>query len=343
MNDEKYIKRAIELAKNARATAAPNPMVGAVVVHNGKIIGEGYHVKSGQPHAEVNAIRSVKDKTMLADSTIYVTLEPCAHYGKTPPCAKLIIDMKIPRVVVGCKDPFSEVDGKGIEMLRQAGCSVKVGVLEDECRELIKRFVVFHTEKRPYIQLKWAESADGYMDVLRTDGTPVVLSNALTSVLTHKRRSEVKAILVGRSTAILDNPSLTVRHWRGENPLRVVIDKDLSVPASSALFDDSAPTIVFNSVINDVVGKTEYVCLDFSGDVLGGVLSFLYSRNIQSLMVEGGAFTLNKFIDKGLWDEAVVEKTRVSLGNGVSAPVMKVYSSLTEEQHFGHFFLCYER
>lgn len=149
MNDEKYIKRAIELAKNARATAAPNPMVGAVIVHNGKIIGEGYHIKSGQPHAEVNAIRSVKDKTLLADSTIYVTLEPCAHYGKTPPCAKLIIDMNIPRVVVGCKDPFSKVDGKGIEMLRQSGCSVKVGVLEDECRELIKRFVVFHTEKRP--------------------------------------------------------------------------------------------------------------------------------------------------------------------------------------------------
>lgn len=343
MNDEKYIKRAIELAKNARATAAPNPMVGAVIVHNGKIIGEGYHIKSGQPHAEVNAIRSVKDKTLLADSTIYVTLEPCAHYGKTPPCAKLIIDMKIPRVVVGCKDPFSKVDGKGIEMLRQAGCSVKVGVLEDECRELIKRFVVFHTEKRPYIQLKWAESADGYMDVLRTGGSPVVLSNALTSVLTHKRRSEVKAILVGRNTAVLDNPSLTVRHWRGENPLRVVIDKDLSVPISSALFDDSAPTIVFNSVKNDFVGKTEYVCLDFDGDVLGGVLSFLYSRNIQSLMVEGGAFTLNEFIDRGLWDEAVVEKTRVSLGNGVSAPVMKVYSSLTEEQHFGHFFLCYER
>lgn len=341
MNDEKYIRRAIELAKKALATAAPNPMVGAVVVHNGKIIGEGYHIRSGEPHAEVNAIRAVRDKSLLADSTIYVTLEPCAHYGKTPPCAKLIIDMKIPRVVVGCKDPFSKVDGKGIEMLKQAGCSVKVGVLEDECMDLIKRFVAFHTKRRPYIQLKWAESADGYIDVLRTGGSPVALSNSLTSVLMHKRRSEVKAILVGSNTAVLDNPSLTVRHWSGENPIRVLIDRKLSVPISSALYDGVANTIVFNSVKSEVDGKVEYVRLDFGRDILQSILAFLYSRNVQSLMIEGGAYTLQKFIDKELWDEAVVEKTSALLGGGVSAPKMKGYCSLCEEQHFGHYFLHY--
>ena len=220
--DEIYMHRCIQLARNGWCGAAPNPMVGAVIVCDGKIIGEGYHAKCGEAHAEVNAIRSVKNQELLKRSTIYVSLEPCAHYGKTPPCADLIVEKQLKRVVVGCQDPFAKVDGKGIEKLRQAGIEVTVGVLETECLELIERFVTYHARKRPFITLKWAQSEDGFIDLNRTAGEPVKLSNDFTSMLVHKRRAEHDAILVGTRTALLDNPSLNVRNWYGKSPLRLV-------------------------------------------------------------------------------------------------------------------------
>ena len=217
MKEEKYMRRCIQLAKNGLCNVSPNPMVGAVIVCEGQIIGEGYHIRCGEAHAEVNAIRSVKDPSLLKHSTIYVSLEPCSHHGKTPPCADLIIEKQIPRIVIGCQDPFSKVAGKGIQKLRDAGCEVIVGVLETECRELIRKFITFHTLHRPYIVLKWAESADGFIDLERTEGQPVILSTPLTSMLVHKKRAESDAIMVGTRTALLDNPALTVRTQSGAN------------------------------------------------------------------------------------------------------------------------------
>lgn len=222
MEEEKYMRRCIELAANGLCNVAPNPMVGAVIVCDGRIIGEGYHIRCGEAHAEVNAIRSVKDESLLQRSTIYVSLEPCSHYGKTPPCADLIIEKQIPRIVIGCQDPFSKVAGRGIQKLRDAGREVIVGVLEKECRHLIRRFITFNTLHRPFITLKWAESADHFIDIERTNGKPMILSSPLSSMLVHKKRAEADAIMVGRRTALLDNPSLTVRNWYGHNPIRIV-------------------------------------------------------------------------------------------------------------------------
>lgn len=318
--DEKYIRRCIELASNGLCNAAPNPMVGAVIVHNGKIIGEGYHARCGEGHAEVNAIRSVKDESLLKESTIYVSLEPCSHYGKTPPCADLIISKGIPRVVVGCIDPFSQVSGRGIQKLRDAGIDVTVGVLEEECKHLIRRFVTFNTQKRPYITLKWAESADGFIDANRENGSPVVLSTPITSMYVHKQRAEHKAILVGRRTALLDNPSLTTRNWYGVNPLRLVIDRTLSLPSDLKLFDHSTPTLVFTEKEKAAEENLEYITLDFSKDILPQILTVLYERKIQSLLVEGGTTLLQSFIDSELWDEMFVEHSEKVLGEGVKSP-----------------------
>ena len=320
--DEKYIRRCIELASNGLCNAAPNPMVGAVIVHNGKIIGEGYHAKCGEGHAEVNAIRSVKDETLLKEATIYVSLEPCSHYGKTPPCADLIISKGIPRVVVGCIDPFSQVSGRGICKLREAGIDVTVGVLEEECKNLIRRFVTFNTQKRPYITLKWAESADGYIDINRENGSPVVLSTPVTSMYVHKQRAEHKAILVGRRTALLDNPSLTTRNWYGKNPLRLVIDRNLTLPAELKLFDHSTPTMVFTEKQKNSEDNLEYVALDFSKDILPQICTVLYDRKIQSLLVEGGTTLLQSFIDSELWDEIFVEHSENVLYEGVKSPII---------------------
>ena len=320
--DEKYIRRCIELASNGLCNAAPNPMVGAVIVHNGKIIGEGYHAKCGEGHAEVNAIRSVKDETLLKETTIYVSLEPCSHYGKTPPCADLIISKGIPRVVVGCIDPFSQVSGRGIRKLREAGIDVTVGVLEEECKNLIRRFVTFNTQKRPYITLKWAESADGYIDINRENGSPVVLSTPVTSMYIHKQRAEHKAILVGRRTALLDNPSLTTRNWYGKNPLRLVIDRNLTLPAELKLFDHSTPTMVFTEKQKNSEDNLEYVALDFSKDILPQICTVLYDRKIQSLLVEGGTTLLQSFIDSELWDEIFVEHSEKVLYEGVKSPII---------------------
>ena len=319
-NDEKYMLRCVELARNALCTAAPNPMVGAVIVCRGRIVGEGYHVHCGQGHAEVNAIASVKDESLLKESTLYVSLEPCSHYGKTPPCADLIVRKGIPRVVVGCVDPFPLVAGRGIRKLREAGVEVTVGVLEAECRELIRRFVTFHTERRPYITLKWAESADGYLDVRREAGQPVVLSTPLSSVYVHRQRAEHKAILVGTRTALLDNPSLTVRHWYGADPLRLVIDRRLELPDSLRLFDGTVPTCVFTECEQASRPGVEYVRTDFSQDILPQVFRYLYDRQLQSLLVEGGSRLLQSFVDGDWWDELYVEYSSVVLGDGVPAP-----------------------
>jgi diaminohydroxyphosphoribosylaminopyrimidine deaminase/5-amino-6-(5-phosphoribosylamino)uracil reductase len=323
-------------------------MVGAVIVCEGKIIGEGYHVHCGEGHAEVNAIRSVKDPSLLRRSTLYVTLEPCSHYGKTPPCADLIIDRQIPRIVVGTQDPFPEVSGRGIRKLREAGREVAVGILETECRELIRRFITFHTRHRPFITLKWAESADGFIDRCRTDGKPTILSSPLTAMQVHKMRAEHTAILVGTRTARLDNPSLTVRQWYGRSPVRIVLDRNLSLlsgtsslPADSLhLFDGSVPTLVFTErTTASPLPRVEYIPTDYSRDILPQLLHTLYERKLQSLLVEGGARLLQSFIDAHLWDEAMIEQSPMRLQSGVAAPVIK--GDETARTIFGRRFRYY--
>lgn len=333
--EEKYINRCIQLARNGEGHVAPNPMVGAVIVYKERIIGEGYHARYGEAHAEVNAIRSVKDESLLKDSIIYVSLEPCAHYGKTPPCAKLIIEKQIPRVVIGCQDPFSKVAGRGIQMLREAGVEVKVGVMEQACKDLIKKFILFNTKKRPYITLKWAESADGYLDINRTDGKPVILSTSLTTMLVHKKRAEADGIIVGTRTALLDNPSLTVRNWYGKNPTRIVIDKDLSLPSSLHLFQENIPTLCFTQKEASGNNDVEYIQLDFQSDILPQMMTILYKKGIQSILVEGGSILLESFIKDNLWDEAYVEKSAVCLQDGVKAPYIDRKSICENERHFG--------
>ena len=336
MEEEKYMRRCIQLALNGRCNVSPNPMVGAVIVCDGKIIGEGYHIRCGEAHAEVNAIRSVKDESLLKHSTIYVSLEPCSHYGKTPPCADLILEKQIPRIVIGCQDPFSKVAGNGIRKLREAGREVIVGVLEKECWELIRHFVTFHTLHRPYIILKWAESKDGFLDICRTGGNPIILSTPETSMLVHKKRAEADAIMVGTRTALLDNPSLTVRNWHGRNPLRVVLDKDLSLPPSIRLLDGAAKTLVFTTKHCDNSPNIEYITLDYHLPILSQVMENLYQKNIQSLLVEGGARLHQSLLDNDLWDEIFVEKCSTQLlGNGVKAPKISDKISYTIEERFG--------
>lgn len=343
MEEEKYMRRCIELARNGLCNTAPNPMVGAVIVCDGQIIGEGYHIRCGEAHAEVNAIRSVRNPELLKRSTIYVSLEPCAHYGKTPPCADLIVEKQIPRIVIGCQDPFAKVAGRGIRKLLDAGREVKVGVLEAECKALIRRFVTFHTRRRPYVTLKWAQSADGYLDIARQEGSPVVLSSPLTSMLVHKKRAEHSAIMVGTRTALLDDPSLTVRHWYGPQPVRVVLDRHLSLPATLHLLDGSAPTLVFTAEQQprETKRQVEYITVDYSREVLPQVMEALYARGLQSLLVEGGSRLLQSFIDARLWDEAFIERSPLMLHGGVEAPVMDAHLPYDVEETFGHTILHY--
>lgn len=346
--DERYMARCLELAACGRFGAAPNPMVGAVIVHNGKIIGEGYHRQCGGPHAEVNAVRSVSDERLLREATMYVSLEPCAHYGKTPPCADMIVEKGIPRVVIGCRDSFDQVDGKGIQKLRAAGIEVTVGVLEKECLELNRAFFTFHGKKRPYITLKWAQSADGYIDKDRNVGDSneaVRFSTDETAVRVHRLRALSDAILVGRRTAELDNPSLTTRLWPGANPLRLVIDRKGTLGKSLNLFDGTTKTVVFTEVFRDFEGREniEQVQLDFGRDILPQMMDYLYEHKVQRLLVEGGAVLLQSFIDSGLWDEAFVEEAPSALGGGVKAPNMenempkeKIESFGRQIKHFLH-------
>ena len=317
------MQRCIQLAQFGEAGAPPNPLVGAVIVCRGRIIGEGYHRRCGGPHAEVNAIRSVSDQSLLRQSTLYVSLEPCAHYGKTPPCADLIIEKGIPRVVVGCIDPFAKVCGLGIRKLREAGVEVAVGALEDECRRLNRRFFTFHEKQRPWVTLKWAQSRDGFIDRLRRDDeASAQLSTPFTQMLVHRLRARSQAILVGTQTALRDNPSLTNRLWPGGQPLRLVIDRHGILPPTLRLFDDSAPTHVYPT-----------------GN-LTEILSDLHQRGIQSLLVEGGALLLRSFLEQGLWDEARVETAAISLGQGVRAPEIPLSLMTREEVADGHK-ICY--
>lgn len=330
--DEKYMRRCLQLARNGICGASPNPMVGAVIVHNGRIIGEGYHAHYGGPHAEVNAISSVTQPELLCRSTIYVSLEPCSHYGHTPPCADLIISKQIPRVVIGCQDPFSEVAGRGIKRLRDAGREVIVGVLEKECLDLNRKFITFHTKHRPYILLKWAQSADGFIG----DGEkPILLSSPLTQMIAHKHRSECAAILVGRRTALTDNPSLTTRFWSGAHPVRLVIDKDLTLPADLRLFDGQVPTWVFTQKEHPQHHSVDYINLDFRTDILPQIMEQLFKRNIQSVLVEGGAAVLQSFIDADLWDEADIELCPQKIVKGIKAPVMKREKEYKNDEFFG--------
>jgi diaminohydroxyphosphoribosylaminopyrimidine deaminase/5-amino-6-(5-phosphoribosylamino)uracil reductase len=336
--DEKYISRCLELARNGLCTTPPNPMVGAVIVCKNRIIGEGYHIHHGQAHAEVNAIQSVKEKDIpfLKEATMYVSLEPCSHYGKTPPCADLIIEKGIPHVVVGCLDPFPLVAGRGIKRLRDAGIDVKVGVLEEECRQLNRKFITFNTNKRPYIILKWAESTDKFIGKEHYNSNPIILSSNLTQMLVHKKRSENSAILVGRRTALMDNPSLTTRVWYGKNPVRITIDKDLTLPSIIHFYDGKVPTIIFTSkAINKKVPNTEFIQLDFSSNILLQIMNVIYNKKLQSLLVEGGAQLLQSFIDSNLWDEAFVEESPIKLKDGTKAPNISNCYLKDSEIHFG--------
>lgn len=329
--ENKYMARCISLARGGAGGVAPNPMVGAVVVHQGEIIGEGYHRKYGEAHAEVNAIASVRDESLLKEATMYVSLEPCSHYGKTPPCAELIIKKQIPRVVIGCLDPFPEVSGRGVRMLREAGVEVVTGVMEKEAWELNRVFMTFQEKRRPYIYLKWAQSADGFMDRLRTDNSSpaVVLSSPETMRRVHRLRADVAAIMVGTQTALLDNPSLTVRHWAGKSPVRVVLDRTLRIPSHYHLFDGTVKTLVFTTVADAISRENvEYVTIDFSQPVLPQVMHELYIRKLNSLMVEGGATLLGHFLKEGLWDQMLVETAPVSLESGVKAPDLDRVASL---------------
>lgn len=323
--DEKYISMAVELARRASGMTYPNPMVGAVIVCRDHVIGRGYHHKSGLPHAEVNAIASVNDKSQLAESTMYVTLEPCSHYGKTPPCADLIISSGIPEVVIGMQDPFGKVNGRGIDKLRRAGVKVTVGILEDKCRRLNRRFITYHTCKRPYIILKWAQSQDGYLDRLRIDASvpPAAITGLPARKLLHRWHSAEQAIMAGTNTAVMDNPRLDARLANGgRNPVRVVPDRTGRIPSCNHLKDGSIPTIIFTGRDAQRDGQAEYVDTDFTGDVLSFILDELYSRGIQSLIVEGGTKLLASFISTGLWDEARIFTGTDTFGSGIAAPIL---------------------
>lgn len=334
------MRRCIELARMGAGNVSTNPMVGAVVVHNGVIIGEGYHRKCGGPHAEVNAINSVRRQELLPESEIYVSLEPCAHFGKTPPCADLIIEKKIRKCYVGCLDPFNQVDGKGIQKLRVAGIEVEVGILEKECQYLNRRFFTSVNLKRPYVILKWAQSLDGFID---KDFRPVRISNHQTEILNHKWRSEEDAILVGTTTVERDNPSLTNRLWAGKNPVRVIIDRTLKLSNNLKIFNDEARTIVFTEVDKESsLGSVVYVRVDFDDNLPSTILRKLDEMKVQSLIVEGGAKTHQMFIEAGLWDEARIFRSASILQSGTPAAYLD--GELISSEHVGdNLLMVYQR
>lgn len=327
------MQRCIELAKLGMGNVAPNPMVGAVVVYDNNIIGEGYHQQYGYAHAEVNAVNAVENKELLSKATLYVNLEPCAHFGKTPPCADLIIKYEIPNVVIGSVDFNSVVNGRGIEKLIKAGTDVTIGVLEEDCKELNKRFFTFHQKKRPYIILKWAQTADGFIDNRRSlsdNSKPLQISSAESRTLVHQWRSQEQAIMVGTATALLDDPRLTVRGMEGKNPLRVCIDRELRIPRNFHLLDKSTPTLVFTAAKQLSETNLEFITIDFSLPVLPQIFNSLYARNIQSIIIEGGEQLLNSCIKSSLWDEARVFVSDKVIGDGVKAPVLDILPKIEE-------------
>jgi len=321
---EKYMRRCLELAQLGIGNVSPNPMVGAVIVHEVLVMGEGYHEQYGKAHAEVNAINQVLERfenseELLKNSAIYVSLEPCAHYGKTPPCADLIIKHQIPKVVVGCRDPFEQVNGKGIEKLKAAGIEVISGVLENECKWLNRRFFTRVQKQRPYIILKWAQTTDGFF--APADKSQYWITGEESRRLVHQWRGEEDAVLVGKNTAAIDDPQLNLRYGNGRSPKRVVIDRKLELSHQLHIYDQSVETLIFNEVKTDIEGKIKYIALeDFDRFVPQYILFQLYLQDIQSVIIEGGAHTLNTFIEAGLWDEARIFTGKAVLGQGIKAP-----------------------
>lgn len=322
MQHEIFMRRCLELASLGSGFVAPNPLVGCVIVWNNLVIGEGYHKQFGGPHAEVNAFDRVEQKELLNDSTVYVSLEPCSHQGKTPPCVDLLISNNVKRVVIGCRDSNPAVNGKGIDRLKRAGIEVIEGVLEEECRQLNKRFFTFHERRRPYVVLKWAQTLDGYIDRVRNEENKGInwVSSELTKTLVHKWRSEEQSILVGRNTIINDNPSLTVREYDGQNPIRIVIDSQLQISQDLNIYSDEAPTLIFNRVKNENKENVEWIKIPETSTT--NILEELYNRGISSVFVEGGSRTLQYFIIDNVWDEARVIVGNTKFGDGVKAPII---------------------
>jgi diaminohydroxyphosphoribosylaminopyrimidine deaminase/5-amino-6-(5-phosphoribosylamino)uracil reductase len=336
MSDELYMKRCLELAGLGNGSVSPNPMVGCVIVNEGKIIGEGYHRRFGEAHAEVNAVNSVMERfgdqapALLKNAVAYVSLEPCAHFGKTPPCADLLIRHQLKKVVIGSRDPFPDVNGRGIQKLEAAGIAVISGVLEKECAYLNRRFFTRVTQQRPYIILKWATTANGYF--APKNSVQEWISGPLAKKLVHKWRTEEDAILVGKQTAIADNPQLSAREWPGKNPVRILIDRKLEVPVTNQLYNDSAKTVIFNEIKTDVVNHIHYIQMEDMQYYLPQKIAFqLYLMDIQSIIIEGGAHILNLFISAGLWDEARVFSSADSWDDGLLSP--RINGRITETLH----------
>ncbi len=331
--------RCISLARNGAGYVSPNPMVGCVIVCDDRIIAEGWHRKYGEAHAEVNAIQALQDKSVLARSTMYVNLEPCSHFGKTPPCADLIVQHKPARVVIGMSDPFHEVSGRGIQKLKDAGIPTTVGVLEHECRELNRRFIKFHTRQQPYVILKWAQTINGLIapyfrqHANETYHNERHITGKVVQKLVHKWRTEEGAIMVGTNTALYDDPALNAREWEGKNPVRITIDKHLRLPQTLKLFDGSAPTIVFTENQKNNASGLHYITIPFDENICETILGKLYQEGIQSLVVEGGTRLLNSFISLGLWDEAIVFTAPKHLTEGVAAPLIS--GSLAGDEMIG--------
>ena len=328
---QQYMTRCLDLAGLGLRDTAPNPMVGAVVVHNNRIIGEGYHRQFGGPHAEVYALNAISDKNLLKSSTLYVNLEPCSHFGKTPPCADLIVNSGIPEVVIGTTDPNPLVAGKGIGILEKADVKITLGVMADDCIKLNKRFFTAHILKRPYVLLKWARTSDGFIDIIRKETNPVEptwISNDISRMLVHKWRSQEQAILTGTRTNLIDNPRLNVREWPGKWPLRLVIDKQLKLPQHLHVFDNQSDTIVFNSLTEKQEGRTRYVKIGFD-NLVPEMLSYLAGNGIQSVLVEGGRMLLESFIQADLWDEAYVFTGSCKFGTGIPGPEIPLSNAET--------------
>lgn len=337
------MQRCLKLAQLGAGNVAPNPMVGAVLVYEDRIIGEGWHQQYGQAHAEVNCIGSVleDEKNLINKSTLYVSLEPCSHFGKTPPCVDLIIKKQIPKVVIGCRDSYKEVNGKGIEKLKAAGIEIITGVLENEAKELNKRFFTFHEKQRPFIILKWAQSSN--RKIANADHSRVFISNDYSNRLVHKWRSEEAAIMVGTNTALYDNPSLTNRLWSGNSPVRIVIDKELKIPAQHQLINDGVRTIIFNTIKNDDAANLFYRKIETSGSLLQQMMNPLFEMNIQSVLVEGGAKLLQSFIDESLWDEArIITNNELVINEGIASPALKNGHLIKKESLFSDTIYYYK-
>lgn len=326
------MQRCLQLATKGLGFVAPNPMVGAVLVYEDKIIGEGWHKNYGEAHAEVNCINNVseEDRSLIEKSTLYVSLEPCNHFGKTPPCTDLILKNKIKKVVIGCRDTFALVNGTGIQKLRDNNVEVIENICQNEAVELNKRFFTFHQEKRPYIILKWAQSADGFLGQINER---TKITDTATDIMAHKWRSEEAAIMIGKNTALIDDPSLTNKLWRGKNPVRIITDSDLEIPHANKIFNEEASTIILNALLTKTEGTNKWIKIEGVKLAPGNILQALWEEKIQSVFIEGGATLLNSFIDSGLWNECrVITNTKLNLGNGIEAPIMLHSQKIREEK-----------